>query len=63
MPGFAGDPLASAPAIRPNGRQPSVRRHERLCEQMDKTPEQMLDYLKSRGCTVGGVTMGERGLL
>ena len=35
---------------------------ERLCEQMDKTPEQMLDYLKSRGCTVGGVTMGERGL-
>jgi sugar/nucleoside kinase (ribokinase family) len=23
----------------------------------------MLDYLKSRGCRVGGVTMGERGLL
>lgn len=36
---------------------------ERLCEQMDKTPEAMLDYLKSRGCRVGGVTMGERGLL
>ncbi|MGY4230847.1 sugar/nucleoside kinase (ribokinase family) [Bradyrhizobium sp. USDA 4503] len=36
---------------------------ERLCEQMDKTPEQMLDYLKGRGCKVGGVTMGERGLL
>ncbi len=28
---------------------------ERLCEQMDKTPEAMLDYLKSRGCRVGGV--------
>ena len=36
---------------------------ERLCEQMDKTPEAMLDYLKSRGCRVGGVTMGEKGLL
>ena len=36
---------------------------ERLCEQMDKTPDAMLDYLKSRGCRVGGVTMGERGLL
>ena len=35
---------------------------ERLCEQMDLTPEKMLDYLKSRGCRVGGVTMGERGL-
>ena len=30
---------------------------------MDKTPEAMLDYLKSRGCRVGGVTMGEQGLL
>jgi sugar/nucleoside kinase (ribokinase family) len=36
---------------------------ERLCEQMDKTPEAMLDYLKSRGCRVGGVTLGEKGLL
>src|SRR3979490_2628537 len=36
---------------------------ERLCEQMDLTPEKMLDYLKSRGCRVGGITMGERGLL
>jgi hypothetical protein len=24
---------------------------------MDLTPERMLDYLKSRGCRVGGVTM------
>src|SRR5258708_29349191 len=29
---------------------------ERLCEQMDLTPEKMLDYLKSRGSRVGGVT-------
>ena len=36
---------------------------ERLCEQMDLTPEKMLDYLKSRGCRVGGITMGEKGLL
>src|ERR1700680_1872675 len=36
---------------------------ERLCEQMDMTPEKMLDYLRSRGCRVGGITMGERGLL
>jgi sugar/nucleoside kinase (ribokinase family) len=36
---------------------------ERLCEQMDKTSEAMLDYLKSRGCRIGGVTMGEQGLL
>ncbi len=36
---------------------------ERLCEQMDKTPEAMLAYLKSRGCRIGGVTQGERGLL
>ena len=33
---------------------------ERLCEQMDLTPEAMLDYLKSRGCRVGGVTQGEK---
>jgi len=26
-------------------------------------PEKMLAYLKSRGCRVGGVTMGEKGLL
>jgi sugar/nucleoside kinase (ribokinase family) len=36
---------------------------ERLCEQMDKTVDGMLDYLKSRGCRIGGVTMGEQGLL
>lgn len=36
---------------------------ERLCEQMDLTPEKMLDYLKSRGCRIGGVTQGEKGLV
>ena len=36
---------------------------ERFCEQMDKTPAAMLDYLKSRGCKIGGVTLGERGVL
>jgi sugar/nucleoside kinase (ribokinase family) len=36
---------------------------ERFCEQMDKTPEAMLDYLKGRGCRIGGVTQGERGVL
>jgi sugar/nucleoside kinase (ribokinase family) len=36
---------------------------ERLCEQMRLAPADMLDYLKGRGCRVGGVTLGERGLL
>ena len=36
---------------------------ERLCEQMEFEPAGMLDYLKSRGCKIGGVTLGERGLV
>ncbi len=36
---------------------------ERLCEQMRFTPAEMLEYLKARGCRIGGVTSGERGLL
>ena len=36
---------------------------ERLCQQMGHEPKAMLDYLKSRGCRVGGVTLGERGLV
>jgi sugar/nucleoside kinase (ribokinase family) len=36
---------------------------ERLCQQMDREPKAMLDYLKSCGCRIGGVTLGERGLL
>src|ERR1700753_3968380 len=34
---------------------------ERFCQQMDKTPKAMLEYLRSRGCRIGGVTQGERG--
>jgi sugar/nucleoside kinase (ribokinase family) len=34
---------------------------ERLCQQMGYVPSAMLDYLKSRGCRIGGVTLGERG--
>lgn len=36
---------------------------ERLCEQMRLTPHEMLDYLKSKGCRIGGVTLGEKGLV
>ena len=36
---------------------------ERLCEQMDLSPAGMLTYLKERGCRVGGVTLGHRGML
>jgi sugar/nucleoside kinase (ribokinase family) len=35
---------------------------ERLCEQMGFSPADMLSYLKNRGCRIGGVTLGERGL-
>lgn len=35
----------------------------RLCEQMGHSPRSMLDYLKARGCRIGGVTEGEHGLL
>lgn len=36
---------------------------ERLCEQMKLSPTQMLEYLRSRGCGIGGVTRGERGMV
>ena len=36
---------------------------ERLCEQMRLTPGEMLQYLRSRGCRIGGVTMGANGML
>jgi sugar/nucleoside kinase (ribokinase family) len=36
---------------------------ERFCEQLQKTPEQTLQMLREKGCKVGGVTMGERGLV
>ncbi len=36
---------------------------ERMCEQMSLSPNEMLEYLKSRGCKVGAVTLGERGVV
>jgi sugar/nucleoside kinase (ribokinase family) len=36
---------------------------ERLCEQMNLTPARMLDYLAAKGCRIGGVTQGEKGLV
>lgn len=36
---------------------------ERFCEQMGMAPAAVLDHLKDRGCRIGGVTLGERGLL
>jgi sugar/nucleoside kinase (ribokinase family) len=35
---------------------------ERFCEQMGLDSSEVLEYLKSRGCRIGGVTEGERGL-
>ena len=35
----------------------------RMCEQMSLSPSEMLDYLKGRGCRIGGVTEGEKGML
>lgn len=36
---------------------------ERMCEQMQLNPLAMLAYLRGRGCRVGAVTQGERGLV
>jgi sugar/nucleoside kinase (ribokinase family) len=36
---------------------------ERLCEQMGLSPERLCDLLKRKGCRIGGVTLGEAGLL
>jgi sulfofructose kinase len=35
---------------------------ERMCEQMALSVPAMLDHLQAKGCRIGGVTMGERGL-
>lgn len=35
----------------------------RLCEQMEMSCRELLDYLKARGCRIGGVTEGEHGML
>jgi sugar/nucleoside kinase (ribokinase family) len=36
---------------------------ERMCEQMRLDPAGMLEHLKAKGCRIGGVTLGERGLV
>jgi sugar/nucleoside kinase (ribokinase family) len=36
---------------------------ERFCEQLHLSPAAALDLLKQKGCRIGGVTMGERGLV
>jgi sugar/nucleoside kinase (ribokinase family) len=36
---------------------------ERLCEQMKLTPGEMLQYLRSRGCKIGAVTLGANGMI
>jgi sugar/nucleoside kinase (ribokinase family) len=36
---------------------------ERLCEQLNLTPHDLCAMLKSKGCRIGGVTLGARGLV
>jgi len=36
---------------------------ERFCDQLHLSHSEMLNLLKEKGCKVGGITMGERGLL
>jgi sugar/nucleoside kinase (ribokinase family) len=36
---------------------------ERLAEQLDVTPVALLDLLKAKGCRIGGVTQGAKGML
>jgi sugar/nucleoside kinase (ribokinase family) len=36
---------------------------ERFCEQLGRSPESVIQILREKGCKVGGVTQGERGLL
>jgi len=36
---------------------------ERFCEQLKLSPQATLDLLKQKGCKIGGVTFGEKGLL
>jgi sugar/nucleoside kinase (ribokinase family) len=36
---------------------------ERLCEQLKLSPEELCALLKQKGCRVGGVTLGARGLI
>jgi sugar/nucleoside kinase (ribokinase family) len=36
---------------------------ERLCEQLKLTPQGLCALLRSKGCRIGGVTLGARGLI
>jgi sulfofructose kinase len=36
---------------------------ERFCEQLKLAPAAALDLLKAKGCQIGGVTLGERGMV
>lgn len=36
---------------------------ERFCEQLELSDSATLDFLKAKGCKIGGVTQGERGML
>jgi sugar/nucleoside kinase (ribokinase family) len=36
---------------------------ERLGEQMNLSDQEMLTYLRTRGCKIGGITQGERGMI
>jgi sugar/nucleoside kinase (ribokinase family) len=36
---------------------------ERMCEQMSLDAGGMLDHLKAKGCRIGGVTMGDKGIV
>lgn len=36
---------------------------DRFCEQLQLSPGQLCEMLKAKGCRVGGVTLGERGMV
>jgi len=36
---------------------------ERFCEQLNASPMAVLELLKGKGCRIGGVTLGEKGIL
>jgi sugar/nucleoside kinase (ribokinase family) len=36
---------------------------KRFCEQLDVSPEGLCDLLQEKGCRIGGVTLGEEGLI
>ncbi|MDP3548387.1 MAG: sugar kinase [Phreatobacter sp.] len=36
---------------------------ENFCEQMELTPAEMLTHLHAKGCRIGAVTLGERGMV